>query len=68
MHKMAYGFLKLGLQWKRRSDTTFGDKLREDKCKGSSDQENMSRLAAEHALGPRYFMNHHVRHGMVYVN
>lgn len=27
MHKMAYGFIKLGLQWKCRSDTTFGDKL-----------------------------------------
>jgi len=39
MHKMAYGFIKLGLQWKCVSDTTFGDKLREDKCKGSSDQE-----------------------------
>jgi len=35
---MAYGFIKLGLQWKCRSDTTFEDKLQEDKCKGSSYQ------------------------------
>lgn len=39
MHKMAYGFIKLGLQWKCRSEMTLGDKLQEDKCKGSSGKE-----------------------------